>query len=161
MTKKRTLLLIYRELNILCVKYSLYSPYGDDVIKQDGASSCSHITDTVLAVWRRWQLLAKRRNMQLCGLIMISSRSRSRLWVLSMSRPLVFCSLSSCFNAFLSPSSAFVRRFFCLLTTRISAASDPNFLHYFFSLPREYTYRGKIIIIIIKYLITNRMKLIT
>jgi len=40
------LLLIYRELNILCVKYSLYSPYGDDVIKQDGASSCSHITDT-------------------------------------------------------------------------------------------------------------------
>jgi len=40
------LLLIYRELNILCVKYSLYSPYGDDIIIQDGASSCSPITDT-------------------------------------------------------------------------------------------------------------------
>jgi len=40
------LLLIYRELNILCVKYSLYSPYGDDVIKQDGASSRCHITYT-------------------------------------------------------------------------------------------------------------------
>jgi len=32
------LLLIYRELNILCVKYSLYSPYDDDVIIQDGVS---------------------------------------------------------------------------------------------------------------------------
>ena len=41
------MLLIYRELNILCVKYSLYSPYGDDVIFQDGASSRCHITDTV------------------------------------------------------------------------------------------------------------------
>jgi len=44
------LLLIYRELNILCVKYSLYSPYGDDVIKQDGASSRCHITDTIVAM---------------------------------------------------------------------------------------------------------------
>ena len=34
-----TLLLIYRELNILCVKYSLYTPYDDDVIIQDGASN--------------------------------------------------------------------------------------------------------------------------
>jgi len=25
-------------LNILCVNYSLYSPYGDDVIIQDGVS---------------------------------------------------------------------------------------------------------------------------
>ena len=46
MTKKRTLLLIYRELNILCVKYSLYSPYGDDVIIQDGASNGCHIPIT-------------------------------------------------------------------------------------------------------------------
>ena len=47
MTKKRTLLLIYRELNILCVKYSLYSPGGNnDVIIQDGASNGSHIPIT-------------------------------------------------------------------------------------------------------------------
>jgi len=47
----------------------------------------------VLAVWRRWQPLAWRRNTstQLCRLTMISSRSRSRPWVLSMSRPLLFC----------------------------------------------------------------------
>jgi len=69
---------------------------------------------------------------------MISSRSRSRPLVLSFSRPLLFCtiwvgefrlwawrteSLSFCFNAFQSPSSALTRCFcttvFCLPTTRI------------------------------------------
>ena len=42
------MLLIYRELNILCVKYSLYSPYDDDVIIQDGASNnCPDYTTNV------------------------------------------------------------------------------------------------------------------
>ena len=55
MTKKRTLLLIYRELNILCVKYSLYSPYGDDVIIQDGASNGCHIPITILCFRRHFR----------------------------------------------------------------------------------------------------------
>ena len=43
-----TYLSTQRELNILCVKYSLYSPGGnDDVIIQDGASNGSHIPYTV------------------------------------------------------------------------------------------------------------------
>jgi len=55
------------------------------------ADSYIDLAVQVLAVWQRWQLLAKRRNTQLCGLTMIFSRLRSRFWVLSMSRPLVFC----------------------------------------------------------------------
>ena len=115
----------------------------------------------VLAVWRRWQPLANRQNIQLCRPTLISSRSRWRPWVLWMSRPLLFCtiwvgefrswagrteSLSFCFNAFQSPSSALMRCFcttvfFCLTTTRISAA--PNFIFFAnFFLPREYAYRG-------------------
>ena len=41
-----TYLSTQRELNILYVKYSLYSPYDDDVIIQDGASSGTPFTYT-------------------------------------------------------------------------------------------------------------------
>jgi len=82
---------------------------------------------------------------------MTSSQSRSRRWVLSMSRPLLFCtiwvseflswagrteSLSFCFSAFQSPSSALTRCFwmtvFCRPTTRISVYSKHyiNFYYY-------------------------------
>jgi len=37
-------------LNILCVNYSLYSPYGDDVIIQDGVCWHCHITYTDVTV---------------------------------------------------------------------------------------------------------------
>jgi len=37
-------------LNILCVNYSLYSPYGDDVIIQDGV--CWHCPFPYTDVWR-------------------------------------------------------------------------------------------------------------
>ena len=44
------MLLIYRELNILCVKYSLYSPYDDDVIKEDGASNGCPLLTTFISI---------------------------------------------------------------------------------------------------------------
>ena len=116
----------------------------------------------VLTVWRRWQPLAKRRNTPLYSLTITSSRSRSRLWVLSMSRTLLFCtawvgefrswagrteSLNFCFNAFQSPSSALTRCFcmtvFCLPTTRISADPVFNFLHWFFPSSGIYPPRQK------------------
>ena len=103
------------------------------------------------AVWRRWQPLAMRRNVtQLCGLTMISSRSRSRPW----DRPINESATSFLYDSGrgISPVSGEDREpqflfqlisvatqrfnavlcttvFFCLPTTRISAAPDFNFLH--------------------------------
>jgi len=37
-----------RELNILCVNYSLYSPYDDDVLIQNGVSWHRPITYTIV-----------------------------------------------------------------------------------------------------------------
>jgi len=57
------------------------------------ADSYIDLAVQVLAVWRRWQPLARRRNTPLWRVAMISSRSRSRAWVLSMSRPILFCTI--------------------------------------------------------------------
>jgi len=80
-----------------------------------------------------------RRNAPLCRLAMTSRQLRSRPWVLSMSRPLLFCmiwvcefrsragrteSLSSCFNAFQSPSSALK---LCFCTTVFLSSDHPDY----------------------------------
>jgi len=109
------------------------------VVASDRAPPQLILPCRVLAVWWRWQPLARRQNTLLCRVTMISSRSRSRPWVLSMSRPLLFCtilvgefrswagrteSLSFCFSAFQSASSALTLFFWmtvsCRPTTRIS-----------------------------------------
>ena len=60
------------------------------VVASDRAPPQLILPCRVLAVWWRWQPLARRQNTLLCRVTMISSRSRSRPWVLSVSRPLLY-----------------------------------------------------------------------